>query len=107
MLFASLLRRIKSRFGIYESGYTYMVPFSKIYVPLDFCRTQINKYKWISKLRYFEETGKLQSKILLTKDFILIDGYSSYCIARTYELKKVPVQFVDYLDERNEGKRRK
>lgn len=93
-----LKRKIKELFGIYETGATYTIPFDEIIVTKDFLLTQIGKEKWGRKLRYYDQTGILQSKIKLTKDFVLVDGYSSYCIARAYELKEVPVEFVEYID---------
>lgn len=93
-----LKRKIKELFGIYKTGVTYTIPFDEIVVTKDFLLTQIGKEKWGRKLRYYDQTGMLQSKIKLTKDFVLVDGYSSYCIARAYWLKEVPVEFVEYID---------
>lgn len=93
-----LKRKIKELFGIYETGVTYTIPFDEIVVTKDFLLTQIGNEKWGRKLRYYDQTGILQSKIKLTKDFVLVDGYSSYCIARAYGLKEVPVEFVEYID---------
>ena len=44
-------------------------------------------------------TGIFESQIVLTKDFILVDGYSSYQLAKRYGEDKVPVVFVEYIDE--------
>ena len=44
-------------------------------------------------------TGKFESQIVLTKDFVLTDGYSSYKLAKRYGEDKVPVVFEEYLDE--------
>ena len=35
----------------------------------------------------------------MTKDFILLDGYSSYRIAKYIGIDKVPVVFAEYIDE--------
>lgn len=45
--------------------------------------------------KYFEENGKFESKILLNRDFELVDGYTSYFIAKLKGMKYVDVYFVD------------
>lgn len=94
-----LFRWIKSLFGIYDIDYEYIIPMNKIIITREFARTRIGTKKWIHKRNYFWKTGKFESQIMLTKDFILVDGYSSYKLAQKYDIGKVPVIFVDYLDE--------
>lgn len=85
---------IKSLFGKYETGHEYWIMLDKIIVPDKYKRSHIREEKWRKKLRYWHETGKFESEILLNKDFVLVDGYSSYKIAFLNGVDKVPVRFV-------------
>ncbi len=46
-------------------------------------------------MEYLFLTGVFESVIILDKDFNLIDGYSSFYIAESNGIDKVPVYFVD------------
>lgn len=94
-----LVRWIKKLFGIYETGYEYWVPINQIIITPDFARTRIGTRKWIHKRNYYLKTGQFESQIVLTKDFVLTDGYSSYKLAQRYGEDKVPVVFTEYIDE--------
>lgn len=86
---------IKSIFGKYETDHEYWVRLDQIKISPDFAATTINKYKWSRKFNYFLRTGKLESRIILGKDFVLKDGYSSYLIAQKAKFDKVRVYFED------------
>lgn len=94
---------IKKLFGIYESGYEYWIPTDQIVISPEFARTRIGERKWRRKKRYFYRTGQFESKIILSRDFVLTDGYSSYKLAKYVGLDKVPVYFVQiggfYIEE--------
>ena len=45
------------------------------------------------KERYFEETGLLQSQIILDSQGNLVDGYTSYLVARAHGIQCVPVRY--------------
>lgn len=45
------------------------------------------------KERYFEETGLLQSQIILDSQGNLVDGYTSYLLARAHGIQCVPVRY--------------
>ena len=89
-----LIRMIKRyAFGKYDSNCEYWVKFSDIKLPYYLQHSRISEEKYKKKWKYFRETGELESKIILDKDFYLVDGYSSYVIARIAKLEKVPVYF--------------
>lgn len=90
-----MFRWIKSLFGIYETGHEYWINIDRIHIQPEFAASKIGYGKWKYKWNYFRKTGKLESKIILNKDFVLLDGYSSHQIAKQAELVKVPVWFVD------------
>lgn len=51
--------------------------------------------KFKKKMQYWYRTGEFESKILLDREFNLLDGYSSVRIAEIKVIDKVPVYFVD------------
>ena len=90
-----VIRWIKSLFGTYESGYEYWINRAEIKVNSEWRKTMIGKKKFGRKIQYYYRTGELQSKIILDKDFNLLDGYSSVRIAEIKHIDKVPVYFVN------------
>lgn len=78
-------------------GAEYWVPLSQIYVPEDYRKTCIGRVKYANKVKFYDVHGYCESKIVLNRDFMLIDGYSSYVILRNKEGRNafVPVYFVD------------
>ena len=93
------MRWIKKLLGIYETGHEYWAPTDQIIIMPEFARTRIGKRKWNHKKEYYLRTGRFESRIVLTKDFVLLDGYSSYKLAQRYGELKVPVVFAEYIDE--------
>ena len=49
--------------------------------------------KMEQKERYFEETGALQSQIIFDSRGNLIDGYTSYLIAKAHGIQCVPIRY--------------
>ena len=90
-----LLCKLKSVLGIYEPGCEYWVDLKDIDIPIDFLRHHPRREKMDRKWDYYKQTGEFESPILLNRNFVLIDGYSSYIIAKTGNLHRVPVYFVD------------
>lgn len=90
-----MFRRIKSIFGLYEPGHEYWISIDKIRILPRFQKSTIRPSKWKRKLEYYHITGEFQSQIILHKDFTLVDGYSTYQIAKFYGLGKVPVTFCE------------
>ena len=89
------IRYIKSLFGKYEPEYEYWVYTKDIKVPKSYKCTKIGTEKWNHKMGYWLRTGEFESKILIDRDFNLVDGYSSLKIAYLKNIEKVPVYFVD------------
>ena len=90
-----IIRYIKSLFGKYETGYEYWVYTKDIKVPKSYKRTKIGTEKWNHKMGYWLRNGEFESKILIDRDFNLVDGFSSMKIAHLKGIDKVPVYFVD------------
>lgn len=90
-----IIRCLKKLFGYYEIGYEYWVSLDEIIVPTEYKRSRIRKNKWNHKMRYWLKTGEFESPILLHRNFVLADGFSSVKIAYLKGIDKVPVYFVD------------
>ena len=91
----SLIRFIKRIFGVYETGYEYWVYLRDIKISPEFEITPPRFKKMGQKWSYYRNTGEFESPIILNRDFVLIDGYTSYIIANKSEIEEVPVYFVD------------
>lgn len=91
----NIIRFIKELFGKYESDYEYWVYTKDIKVDPEWRKTRIGRVKFQRKLQYWHRTGEFESKIILDKDFHLLDGYSSVRIAEIKGIDKVPVYFVN------------
>ena len=89
-----IIRYIKSLFGKYESGYEYWVYTKDIKVPKSYKFTKIGTKKWNHKIGYWLRTGEFESRIILDRNFNLIDGYSSVRIAEIKGIDRVPAYFV-------------
>ncbi len=90
-----IIRFIKRILGYYEPGYEYWVNIHDIKIPNEYKNSWIREKKWKHKMKYYLNTGKLDSKIILDKDFNLVDGFSSVKIAYIKGIDKVPVYFIE------------
>lgn len=92
-----IMRFAKKLLGIYELNMEYWVSLSEIKIQPSFKLTLIGKEKYKRKWRFYRRNGYCESPILLTRDWVLVDGYSSYVIYKIAEGKdaKIPVYFVD------------
>lgn len=92
-----IARYVKKLFGLYELNTEYLVRLSEIKIQPSFKRTLIGKEKYKRKWKFYRKHGYCESPILLTRDWVLVDGYSSYRIYTIAEGKdtKIPVYFVD------------
>lgn len=90
-----IIRFIKKLFGVYESDYEYWVYSKEIKINPEWKKTRIGKTKFKRKLQYWYRTGEFESRIILDRNFNLLDGYLSVRIAEIKEIDKVPVYFVD------------
>ena len=91
----NFIRIIKKLFGIYESGNEYWVNLNDIKITPQFKETPPRFIKMVQKYDWYCKHGEFQSPIKLTRDFVLVDGYTSYLLAKKFDLDKVPVYFED------------
>ena len=76
-----------------KSGCEYWVNLSDITIREDFVIHKPRRVKFLQKLDWYLKRGEFQSPILLDHNFVLKDGYTSYLIAKKFDLGKVPVYF--------------
>lgn len=77
--------------GVRASGKVMDIPLDTIKVYPCFGEKPPKEEKMQKKERYFLENGLLQSQIILDSNNNLIDGYTSYLLAKEHDIENVPV----------------
>ena len=90
-----LMRKIIVSLGLHNPSEPYKVKVSDIIIPEEFKATKPRFEKMIQKRKFYRKNNRFESKIVLNKDFLLIDGYTSYIIAKENGMKYVEVYFVN------------
>ena len=90
-----LMRKIIVSLGLHNPSEPYTVKVSDIIIPEEFKAMKPRFKKMIQKREFYRKNDRFESKIVLNKDFLLIDGYTSYIIAKENGMKYVEVYFVD------------
>ena len=90
-----IIRKIKLRLGFYKPEYAYNVKTSDIVIPTEFIRTKQRFKKMTFKCEYFRKHSKYESKVFLTKDFVLIDGYTTYLLCIENGDRYIEAYFID------------
>lgn len=92
-------QRILEKFSKKGLEFVFELPTCRYYIPVafikikdEFINTPPLERKMDRKWRYYRETGRLSSPIVLNEQFYLIDGYTSYLIAKADGLKTVEVE---------------
>lgn len=73
----------------------YTVYVSEIIVPHEFRLTRPRKAKMDRKRYYYKVNGEFESRIILNKDFVLKDGYTTYLLAKEFGIKKIDIMFEE------------
>ena len=66
-----------------------------IKIPPHMAHSKIGREKLRSKFLYYHYNGKFESKIVVNKDWYLMDGLTSVVIAKTYGLEEVEVDVFE------------
>ena len=90
-----LTRKIIVALGLHNPGEPYKVKVSDIVIPVEFKESPPRFKKMMHKREFYRKNNRFESKIVLNKDFLLIDGYTSYIIAKENYMKHVEAYFVD------------
>lgn len=91
----TIIRFLKKLFRKYETGYEYWVYLRNIEIIPQFQETQPTFVKMAQKYDWYCKHGEFQSPIRLTRNFVFVDGYTSYLLAKKFNLDKVPVYFIE------------
>lgn len=67
------------------------IAIEDIKIPKPFKKTRPREEKLDKVRNYFDEWGKLDKPITIDDDYMLVDGYSRYVVAKEKGLKLVPV----------------
>ena len=81
---------------------TVEVDISKIKIPKNFSKP--NQKKMQRKIKYYRENNKFESQIVINTDYTLLDGYTSYLIAKNYNKRSVIVKLKRKANLNNENK---
>lgn len=79
--------------GVKDSKKVVDMDIDKIHILPCFSVNPPKPEKMQDKERYYQETGLLQSEIILDWAGNLIDGYTSYLLAKAHGLASVPVRY--------------
>lgn len=77
------------------------VDISKIKIPKNFSNP--NPQKMQKKIEYYKQNHKFESQIIIDTDYKLIDGYTSYLIAKNYNKGSVIVKLKRKVNKNNEN----
>lgn len=88
-----IIDRLRIFFDIdYSSNKEYWIPINEIKIREEFLTTPPNYRKFRKKENTFIKYGEL-GKIVIDRNYELIDGYCSYLICKKYDIGKAPVWF--------------
>ena len=79
-----------------KPGIVYWVNLADIKIQPEFRSSDISPEKYENKKNYYLNTGEFESAIYLRKDNTLVDDYSTYLIAKEFDLGKIPVVYGEY-----------
>lgn len=81
------------RHGLRDSGKVVDMPIAEIHIFPCFTETPPGPEKMERKEQYFEKKGVFQSDIILDEENNLIDGYTSYLLAKKSSMQCVPIRY--------------
>ena len=88
-----IIDRLRIFFDIdYSSNKEYWIPINEIQIKKEFLIHPPKYEKYRKKEKTFIKYGEL-GKIVINRNYELIDGYCSYLICKKYNMGKVPVWF--------------
>lgn len=67
----------------------------KIIIKPEFLKAEPNRYKMNEKRKYFFQYGELKDTVIVNQDNYLVDGYTSYLIAKEQGITAMPVMRIE------------
>lgn len=90
-----IINKIKWLFNLYKVGLVCSVKVSDIIIPKHFQAVVPRAQKMNKKRAFYKKYDVYESKVILNKDFMLLDGYTTYLLCIENGDKYVDVYFVD------------
>lgn len=90
-----IINKIKMLIQCHKRGIPYNVKLTDIVIPEEFRNTHPRFKKMVAKREYYRKYGTYSSKIILNRDFVLIDGYTTYLLCVENGEEYVDAYFVD------------
>ena len=91
-----IIKRIKALFGIYETGFEYVININDIHIQPEFFEHPPKFEKLATKYgEYVKNHRRFDKPVVLNRDFELVDGYCTYLLAKQVGMKRLAVYFVD------------
>lgn len=97
-----LINRLKMLLGYFNTSEEYWIPIKDIKISKEFQEHPVSIKKLVSKEKYYRINGTFKDRIILDKNFVLVDGYSTYTLTRNMKFSTVPVYFK--LDQEDDQK---
>lgn len=88
-----IIRKIKMMFCKPEQ--VYRVNIKDIIIPEEFKATYPRFRKMVQKREFYRKNNMYESQVILNRDFILIDGYTTYLLCLENGEKYIEVYFMD------------
>lgn len=88
-----IIRKIKKMFC--KSGQVYNVNIKDIIISEEFRATHPRFKKMVQKREFYRKNNMYESQVILNRDFMLIDGYTTYLLCLENGEKYVDVYFMD------------
>ena len=70
------------------------IQLSKIKISNQMKNTIPRPYKMNRKYSYYRNTHKFATEIILDKHYVLLDGYTTYLLAKMFGYKKIKVKIL-------------
>lgn len=90
-----LMRKIIVALGLHNPGEPYKVKVSDIIIPEEFKATHPRFKKMVQKREFYRKNNMYESQVVLNRDFMLLDGYTTYLLCLENGEKYVDVYFID------------
>lgn len=79
---------------MYKSEVTYKIKLDDIVIPNKFKKHPPKINKLASRIIYYLTNHEFEAPIVVNNKFVLVDGYTSYLIAKKVGMKHLDVYFV-------------
>lgn len=90
IIIASILSVVLLLLSFKELSKEYM-KLDEIIIPCEYKKHKMNKWKLAKKRMFYLENGYFKDKIIINEMDMLIDGYSTYLLAKEFKMSSIEV----------------